>query len=212
MLEAVIQAANDVLGGKEELRKGKVPDYPSALKARVFLSAPNPQLVPRGCYRLLPGAISQDAPTPGAEDRRSTKVEPFFRASVPFSAHRKWESMAQLGLHIGSTLDNMLGDLASLVKDSPQKALSSPEESKVLASALMHVLSEGIEHTTELFSRLQAHFLLARRDAGLASCTLAEQDHATLRALPSNSLELFARKLRPLFSGRRRSSKKPWCE
>ena len=59
-----------------------------------------------------------------------------------------------MGLHIGSTLDHVLGGgVASLVQDSPHKALSSPEELKALASALKLVLSEGIKHTTGLFSR-----------------------------------------------------------
>ena len=79
-----------------------------------------------------------------------------------------------MGLHIGSTLDHVLGGgVASLVEDSPHKALSSPEVSKALASALMRVLSEGIEHTTGLFCRLQANcvffvWFLAGRDAVLA--------------------------------------------
>ena len=115
------------------------------------------------------------------------------------SALRQWENMARLGLHIGSTLDHVL---ASLVKDSPQKALSSPEESKTLASALMRVLSEGIEHTMGIFSRLQANCLLARRDAVLASSTLPEWDHAILRALPSNSSEFFGPDAAALFTAR----------
>ena len=41
-LEAVIQATNVALRGKEEPKKGEVPDYHSALKTRVFLSASNP--------------------------------------------------------------------------------------------------------------------------------------------------------------------------
>ena len=42
MLEAVIQAMNDTLRGKEESNKGEMPDYPLALKTGVFLSASNP--------------------------------------------------------------------------------------------------------------------------------------------------------------------------
>ena len=91
--------------------------------------------------------------------------------------------------------------LASLVKDSPQKALSSPEESKALASSLMRVLSESIEHATGLCPRLQANCLLARRDAVLAS-TLSERDRATLRALPSNSSEFFGPEAAALFTAR----------
>ena len=95
MLEAVIQATNVALGSEEELRKGEVPDYPLALKTGVFLSGSNPQLVPRGHYKLLPGAISWDAPTPGAEDRHcSTKAEAISRASVSLSAFRQWEDLA----------------------------------------------------------------------------------------------------------------------
>ena len=128
MLEAVIQATNVALRGKEEPKKGEVSDYPSALKTGAFLSASNPRLVPRGRYGLLPGAISREAPTPSAEDWRcSTKVEPSSRASIPMSALRQWENMTCLGLHTGSTLDCVLGGLVSLVKGSPQKALSSPE-------------------------------------------------------------------------------------
>ena len=89
-----------------------------------------------------------------------------------------------------------------MVKDSPQKALSSPKESKALASALMHVLSEGIEHTMGIFSRLQANCLLARRDAVLASSTLPEWDRATLRALPFNSSEFFGPDAAALFTVR----------
>ena len=130
------------------------------------------------------------------------------------SALKQWENMACLGLHIGSTLDQVLGGggIASLVKDSPQKALSSPEESEALASVLVRVLSEGIKHTTGLFSRLQANCLLARREV-LASSTLPEWDRTTLRSLPSNSLEFFGQKLRPFSQlGRRRSSKMAWCK
>ena len=88
------------------------------------------------------------------------------------------------------------GGVASLVEDSPHKALSSPEVSKALASALMRVLSEGIEHTTGLFCRLQANcvffvWFLAGRDAVLAFSTLPERGRANLRALPSNSSEFF---------------------
>ena len=86
------------------------------------------------------------------------------------------------------------------------------EESKALASAFMHALSEGIQHATGLFSRLQANCLLARREV-LASSTLPEWDRTTLRSLPSNSLEFFGQKLRPFSQlGRRRSSKMPRCE
>ena len=49
------------------------------------------------------------------------------------------------GLFHSSTLNHVLGSLASLVHDSLQKVLSSPEGSKALASALMRVLSEGTE-------------------------------------------------------------------
>ena len=49
MLEAVIEAMHDVLGGKEEPKKGEVLDYPSALKTGVFLSASNPRWVLKGC-------------------------------------------------------------------------------------------------------------------------------------------------------------------
>ena len=109
MLEAVIQATNVAFRGKEEQKNGEVPEYPSALKTRAFLSASNPQLVLRGRYELLPGAISREAPTPSAQDRRcSTKVEPSSRASIPMSALRQWENMAHLGLHISSTLDLVL--------------------------------------------------------------------------------------------------------
>ena len=110
MLEAVIEAMHDVLGGKEEPKKGEVLDYPSALKTGVFLSASNPRLVPRGCYKLLLGTILQDAPTPGAEDRRcSTKAKPFSAAFDPLPALRQWENMAHLRLHIGLTHDHVLG-------------------------------------------------------------------------------------------------------
>ena len=57
MLEAVIQATNDALRGKEKSKKGEVPDYHLAFKTEVFLSASNPRLVQRGRYELLPGAI-----------------------------------------------------------------------------------------------------------------------------------------------------------
>lgn len=203
MLEAVIQATNNSLRGKEEPKKGEVPDYPSALKPGVFLSASNPRLVPKGRYELLPGAIARDAPTPGEGDRRcSTKAELSSRASIPLSALRQWENMARLGLHIGSTLDHVLGGLASLTKDAPPKDLPTPEETKALASALMRVLSEGIEHATGLFSRLQTNCLLARRDVVLSSSALSERDRSTLRALPSNSSEFFGPEAAALFSAR----------
>ena len=97
MLEAVIQATNVALRGKEEPKKGEVSDYPSALKTGAFLSASNPRLVPRGRYGLLPGAISREAPTPSAEDWRCSTVR-LSRASIPMSALRQWENMARLGL------------------------------------------------------------------------------------------------------------------
>ena len=110
MLEAVIQATNVAFRGKEEQKNGEVPEYPSALKTRAFLSASNPQLVLRGRYELLPGAISREAPTPSAQDRRcSTKAEPFSAAFDPLPALRQWENMAHLRLHIGLTHDHVLG-------------------------------------------------------------------------------------------------------
>ena len=57
----------------------------------------------------------------------------------------------------------------------------------------MRVLS-GASNTLRGFSpdcRLTVFRLSARRDAVLASSTLPERDHATLRALPSNSSEFF---------------------
>ena len=137
ILEAVIQATNNALRSKRKPKKGEVPEYHSALY-QVFLSASSPLLVLRGRYKFLPGAISRDASIPNAKDQRcSTKVEPFSRACIPMFALRQWENMAHLGLHIGTTLDHVFGGLASLVKDSPQKAISSPEELKAVASALM---------------------------------------------------------------------------
>ena len=110
MLEAVIEAMNDALCGKEEPKKREVPDYSLAFKTGVFLSVSNPQLVLRGRHELLPGAILRDAPTPGGEDQRcSTKVKPFSRASISMSALRQCENMARLGLHISSSLDHVLG-------------------------------------------------------------------------------------------------------
>ena len=108
--------------------------------------------------------------------------------------------MAPLRLHIGSTLDHMVGGvgLASLVKESPYKALSCLEESKALASALMHVLSEGIKLAMGLFSRLQAVFWLEEMQDWLFLCFLSKS--TTVRALPSNSLEFFGSEAAALFS------------
>ena len=39
MLKAVVQTMNDTLPGKEEPKKGNVPDYPLPLRPRVFLFA-----------------------------------------------------------------------------------------------------------------------------------------------------------------------------
>ena len=94
--------------------------------------------------------------------------------------------MACLGLH---HIEGGHGGLVSLIKETTLKDASSPHESNALTSALMRVLSEGIEHATGLFSRLQANCLLARRDAVLVSCTFSEGSRSTLRTLLSNSSE-----------------------
>ena len=68
------------------------------------------------------------------------------------SALRQWENMAPLGLHNGVTVDHVLGCVVCVCVGGgwgggeSQKTLSSPEESKALASTLMRVLK------THLFS------------------------------------------------------------
>lgn len=99
----------------EEPKKGKVLDYPLAVMPGFFLSTSSPWL--KGHYKLLLGTIPWDLPTPREGDWHcSPHAEPGSMAFISLSSLRQWENVTCMGLHFRSTLDHILGGMASLIK------------------------------------------------------------------------------------------------
>jgi hypothetical protein len=97
------------------------------------------------------------------------------------------------------------GLLAS-ISSSPGSFLVSREADSEALSHCAKALSDLIELSTVVFSRLRANCTLVRRDQMLAASNLSSDDQQTLRGLPISDASLFGPCLGPFLADRASSA------
>jgi hypothetical protein len=108
-----------------------------------------------------------------------------------------------------SAAEHFLAALVSALKgsDSSGPYLVTPEVDQDSLNLFAEGLSDYVDGATEVFTKLQANCVLARRDSMLRASALSSDEQSTLRALPLEDGSLFGPLVPEFMKGKAESSR-----